>query len=171
MLSPLVRLILVLALSALGGYQLSVGRASGSLYMVIAIGLAYGYFRYGAVWAAWRAVKAVNLPRARSLISSIRYPALLSRENLAYYHLIQGLLTMHDQRFDVATDHVLQAVAGALRTSNDRSLALLILAEIKAITGEVEAAREYLGKAQETEHKPGLEDAFKRVESLIEEAG
>ena len=170
MVSPLVRLGLVALLVAVGGYQVSIDRTSGWLLLVAAGGLTYGYFRYGAVWAAWRALKAMKYDRAKALIETVNNPQLLAPQQRAYYHFTQGILRMRDSKFGIAAEHLASAAEGSLRTSNDRSVALLTLAEAKVKGGEIDVAREYLAKAKEMPHKDGLGEAIRQVESLVDEA-
>ena len=171
MFSPAIRITLIVAAIIIGSYGLSIGSSSGWIMILAAVGFAFGYFRYGAVWSAWRAIRAENFDWAKSLMSTVRYPSLLSRQTLAYYHFANGLLCMQDDRLDAATDHLLAASEGALRTSNDRCIVLLNLAWLKANAGEIESARNYLKTAGTLPHKQEVANEFSRIESLIEETG
>ena len=170
MFSPVVRFGLVTLMLALGAYRVIDGDMLGWIYILAASWLTFGYFRYGAVWAAWRALKKHDYKRAKTLISTVHNPRNLSAQQLAYYHFIHGILQMHESEYDAAAGHLVTAAEGKLRTSNDRSVVFLTLAEIKAKEGKIDFARNYLERARETPHKGALDDVISQVESLVDEA-
>lgn len=167
MFSPTIRVAIFLLLTLFGVNQLSKGESAGWIYLVSAVVIASGYFRYSNVWAAWRAAKKGDFEHAEALIAGVHYPRLLSVQSAAYYRFILGMLAARAGRTDEAIRRLEAAATGELRTSNDHSIAWLTLAEVHASVGDVAAARERLQQARETPHKEALDSMIDKVESEL----
>jgi predicted Zn-dependent protease len=129
--------------------------------------LAYGYFRYGTVWLAFRALRAGRSERARALLDQIRFPDRLRSQDRAYYELLRGNLAYERENWASARDHFLRAREHALRTPNDRSMVECALAETLLRCGDPVEARKHLELAREHAHKPELAATIRRVDALI----
>jgi ATP/maltotriose-dependent transcriptional regulator MalT len=108
-----------------------------------------------------------NSTRARALLRTIADPTKLHRQHQAYWSFLHGMLAAEDGDLRTAEAHLFTAVEGALRTQNDRCLALAGLAEVKARLGEVDAATGLLDRARQTPHKPQAEGILDRLASLL----
>jgi len=114
--------------------------------------LLWDYLRNSGVWIAFRAFRHGNLPRVRRTLAAVRWPRLLSRRSLAYYHWLRGVVDVAEGRLSAARVHLLVAATGALRTENDRSLVQCLLAELALQNGDRAAAAEHLRLANALGH-------------------
>jgi hypothetical protein len=145
-----VRLFLVAAGSAYGIYKIANGYESGYVLLFAAPLIVFGYFRYGAIRPAFKAMERGDLDVARKHIETIRFPNLLSAQSKAYYHWINGVLAAEDpDALPHAENEMRLAISGALRTSHDRCLATATLAQIVALGDDVERAMQLLADAEQ----------------------
>lgn len=161
------RMTLALLSMVAGGYFLQFGTAAAAIFFSTALLLLWNYFRQSSVWSAFRAFQQRDIARVRVLLNYVRWPRLLSKPSLAYYHWLQGVVDAADGRFKAAQVHLLVAATGDLRSSNDRCLVQCLLAEVLLQQGDREAAREHLrfaaALADHDELKPLLRSLEMRV--------
>lgn len=150
--APHQRLILVLLCAALTLMFASHASAWTVLPLLCCLLLLWDYVRNSGVWIAFRAFRQGNLPRTRRTLASVRWPRLLSRRSLAYYHWLRGVLDAADGRLQAARVHLLVAATGALRTENDRSLVQCLLAELALQVGDHKTAAEHVRLANALGH-------------------
>jgi len=159
---------LILLCIGLAAYLLAAGRSfAGAAALAIAASLAYGYFRYGTVWLAFRALRAGRSDRARALLDQIRFPDRLRSQDRAYYEMLHGMLACEREEWTTAKDHFQRAREHRLRTANDRSMVECLLAEVLLRCGDPVAAREHLELARGHFPKPEVAAAIRNVEELI----
>ena len=151
-----IRLALFAVCIGLGVYGLYTGQATAWAYLLAAVLLVYGHFRYGPVWLAWRAVRNNDLERAKRLLAGVSNPGSLRPDQSAYFSFAQGLVALNEGDLGAAVEHLTKASEGKLRTSNDRSLAVMYLSAAKFDLGEQDAARALLEKARSIPHKSGV---------------
>ena len=115
------RILLILATTAYGTYQLTVGKPVGIVLVAAAGLLVFGYFRYGPIRPAFVALQMGNMSAVERLLSTIRFPHLLNNQSKAYLHWIKGVLNaQHADRLASAEDNLRSALNLGVRTSNDR---------------------------------------------------
>jgi predicted Zn-dependent protease len=135
--------------------------------LIAACSLAYGYFRYGTVWLAFRALRAGHAGRARALLDQVAFPDYLRSQDRAYYEMLRGLLAREKEEWATAREHLQRALEGDLRTANNRSMVECALAEALLNCGESTAAREHLELARRHDHKTEMAAAIREVEEMI----
>lgn len=168
MYTPTSRIILAVACVLVGTLALVRGPAiSGWLLLGTAILVIAGYWRAGTVWLAWRAARLGNLTRAQQLLTQVPSPRRLAPQQRAYYDLLMGLTLREQGDAARARGFLEAAVAGRLRTENDRSLAHLHIAEVALVSGDVSAARAHLLKARSLSHRPEIAAALTQVETQL----
>jgi hypothetical protein len=152
------RLILIVLLTALAAWNAASARRSGTVLLLGgAAFLAWGYFRYGTVWLAWREVRRGNMRRAGGLLREVRFPSALTRAQRAYYGWALGFLSLSGRDYRNARRLLDRVDAGRLRTSNDRSILDCHRAQAAAGAGDPAAARAELERARAQPHKPGVD--------------
>lgn len=87
-----VRIFIVVAGSAYGIYKIANGYVSGYVLLFAAPLIVLGYFRYGAIRPACKAMERGDLDVARKHIETIKFPNLLSAQSKAYFHWINAVL-------------------------------------------------------------------------------
>ncbi|MFT5303015.1 MAG: hypothetical protein ACI814_003832 [Mariniblastus sp.] len=134
-------------------YELVTGTGMGYVAIAAALWLAAGYIRYGPIRPAFIALYQGKFDRARRLAESIKFPSLLSQQSQAYFHWIHGVLAFNDGDYLNADIRMRQAIAGNLRTSNDKCIAIATLAQIVAKNGQLDEANQILDDAILIPHK------------------
>lgn len=150
--TPHLRLILAMLCGALTLMFASHASPIFVLPLLSGLLLLWDYFRNSGVWIGFRAFRVGNLLRVRRSLDSVRWPHLLSRRSLAYYHWLRGVLDAADGRLQAARVHLLVAATGALHTENDRSLVQCLLAELALQEGNAASAAEHVRLANALEH-------------------
>ncbi|PKM46194.1 MAG: hypothetical protein CVV05_04265 [Gammaproteobacteria bacterium HGW-Gammaproteobacteria-1] len=150
--APHLRMTLALICGALTLMLASHASPAAAIPLLAAAALVWNYIRDGGVWIGFRAFRQGNLRRVRRSLESVRWPHLLSRSSLAYYHWLRGVLEAADGRLQAARVHLLVAAAGALRTENDRSLVQCLLAELALQEGNRTVAAEHVDLANALAH-------------------
>ena len=124
-------------------------------FTILAAGLfGYGYFKYGTVFAAFQQLKKENFDKAEKLISKIKNPNNLSKQQKSYYHFTTGIIASEKNKYDLAKSELVKALEIGLRTKNDTSIVLLNLADIEYERAEFFSAKEYLIELRNYELKP-----------------
>lgn len=168
MLTPAVRFILIILGTGLGIALINQGNWMGAFPLLAAGLLAFGHFRYGTVWLAFRALRKGDMDRADALLEKVADPNRLNAQCRAYYDWIKGVVSTARGELDQARQHLESAVGGALRTSTDRSVALCCLAEVAAKSGDEDEAREILDSARAEPHAPSVDPIISKVESMMQ---
>jgi hypothetical protein len=168
MFTPVARFSLILGCLAIGVWWLSTGEWMGIFVLFAAACFGFGYFRYGTVWLAFRALREGNIDKAENLISKVSYPSKLNSQNRAYYNWAKGAVAMRRGDFTRAKEFLELAAAGKLRTSNDRSILACFLAEIAVRNGDHTTARNQLEKARLEPHKHEVDRIISNVEKMMQ---
>lgn len=167
MLTNRTRLAVVALSLALGAWlSLRGSLMPGLLLLVAGVILGVGYFRYGPVWLAMRALGRGDADKAASHLSSISDPQRLERQSRAYFEMASGLLAASRGRSGDAERHLRRALELPLRTQNDRAVAELTLAELLVGAANAEAT-ELLDRASERSPKRRVEEEIARVRELL----
>ena len=135
---------------------------------MLAAGLfVYGYFKYGTVYAAFQQLKKENIDKAEKLISKIRNPHNLSKQQKGYYYFTTGIIASEKNEFDLAKSELTKALEIGLRTKNDTSIVLLNLANIEYERKELFSANEYLSRLKNYELKPLMKSEMDKLTEKI----
>jgi len=152
-----------------GAYVLLAGRKSGIILIAAGLALLWCHFRFGTVWMSFKALKIGEIDRAKMWIDYIAYPQFLSNQHRSYYHWIKGAIHASRENLDEAEEHLLAAMNGSLRTSNDRSVVAACLADLSLKRGDKESTLKYLEQAKEEQHGEGAETLIRKIETVINE--
>ncbi len=135
---------------------------------LIAAGLfAYGYYKYGTVYAAFQQLKKNNIQKAEKLIDKVKNPHRLTKGHKGYYHFTKGIIASEKKEWDLGFSELTKALEFGLRTKNDTSIVLLNLAEIEFERKKFQNAEGFLNKLKEFELKPLVkEEADKLMEKI-----
>ncbi len=165
MLAPRVRLALAVAAFAVGTYRLVVGDNAGLLLLAASAFLAYGYFRYGTVWLAFREVAHGNLDKAARLLGQIKRPDALAPQERAYFELASGLIGAARAQHGSAEAHLRLGLQHGLRTDNDRALAEAVLAQVLIARDALDEAREVLERASARTCRPAIAARIREMQA------
>lgn len=168
MFSTSVRLALIVAALGLGLVEVSSGHAIGYCLIAAAALLAYGHFRYGPVWLAFRALRAGDAERAARLLSQVKRPSWLSSPQRAYFEFASGALAAARGADADAEQHLRAALAHELRTDHDRCAVEVDLARLLAKRGDRVAALEVLAAASARAPRPELAEQVRQVRASLE---
>ncbi len=164
MFSNSLRLILIIISLLFGVYQFFKGELySGYLFLVAALFLIYGFFRYGSVWSAFQQIKNSKNTKVENLVNSVKYPNLLSNQQKAYYFFTKAVLEQDKNNLDEAEFFYIQAIEKGLKTSNDEAIANLNLAHIYREKKMSDLAQSRLQKTIELPHKKEVDKEIQKL--------
>jgi hypothetical protein len=146
---------------ARGGFIVPATAAVASVLFV------YGWFRYGTVVLAFRALRRGNLKRAEKMLAEIRYPNRLGPQYLSFYWWIQGALAADAGDLATARRYLELAYNGRLRTAHNHCVVACCLADLALRLGEMEQARRYLRAARTHVHRSELDPMIEKLEREI----
>lgn len=167
MFTPLARAILILISCLLIAYGFHTDHWITYWTLPVPVLFAVGYFRYGTVWLAFRAMRKGHIDRVRRLVAQIKWPSFLNSQHRAYLHWLKGSLALADGDATGACGLLQCALHGKLRTSNDRSLVACTLAELAVAKDDNASAREFLDLACSEPHRQQVDDIIAKLERAI----
>lgn len=169
MFTPLVRIILTATCLMAAIHFYSKDDFVNMSMMLLASGLfIYGYFKYGTVYAAFQQMKKNDLKKAEALISKVKNPDRLSKENKGFYYFTKGIIYLDKQELDKSHHYLTQALENGLRTENNQSIVLLNLADIEFSNKNYTEAKEYINKVKSFDLKPLIQAETIRLEGEID---
>jgi hypothetical protein len=163
MLSPRIRWLLAVGSFAFACYRLIAGDLLGLAFLALSAWLTYGYFKYSTVWMAFRAVAAGQMERAARLLQEVRRPESLGPQDRGYFELASGFVCISRAENERAEQHLRSALAGQLRSDNDRALGEAVLAQLLVARDELPEARSLLTRAAARRCRPAIAE---RIQSL-----
>lgn len=166
MFTPRVRLALAVVSFVLGCYRLIAGDYAGLVLLAASAFITYGYFKYGTVWLAFRAVARGQMEQAAGLLQQVKRPDALRAEDRSYYELASALVCASRAQNEDAERHLRSALAHPLRTENDRGLAEAVLAQLLIARDELTEARSVLDQAATRACRPAI---AQKISALREE--
>lgn len=168
MFTPIKRIILIIINLTLSIYSYFKGDFIYMFFLLIASGLLiYGYIKYETVFIAFQQIKKGNIKKAEELISKISNPYKLTKTHKSYYYLANGIIALEKQDLEKAKSDLIQSLNIGLRTENDKSIALLNLANIELLKKNYNEASEYIKKVRKLKLKQSIESATNRIEKEI----
>ena len=136
--------------------------------MLIAAGLfIYGYYRYGNVYIAFKALQIEDYAKAKKLISEIKNPELLVKGQKSYYHFSLGILASNEKKWNVSYNELVEALNIGLRTKNDTSIVLLNLANVEFNRQNFDEAMDFIAQIKEMELNPLVRSEVDKLETEI----
>jgi hypothetical protein len=167
MFPPKVRLVLILFCIVFGVSLLIKGDRLGFLPLVAAAMFGYGYWRYGTVMRAFRALRGGETSRAAELLEQIADPSRLDAGNRAYYNLIKGAFALDRGDLDGAEKFLEAAPPDQVRTSNDRGIIAWYRARVALEKGDQATAQAHLHQARQEPHKEEVDKLIADLEKKI----
>jgi hypothetical protein len=156
---------------ALGVYRLLDGDYLGLALLASSAFLAYGYFKYGTVWLAFRAVSAGQVDKAAQLLQQVKRPDTLGAQERAYFELASGFVCASRAQNQQAEQHLRVSLQNELRTQNDRALAEAILAQLLIARDELTEARSVLSQAATRDARPAIAQRIQALRDELPPAG
>ena len=141
-----------------------------AMILVSAVLLIYGHFKYGTVYIAFQELKKERYDKAEKLISKIKNPAMLSKQQKSYYHFTQGFILSNKKDWEMSYSEFTKALHLGLRTKNDTSIVLLNLANIEFERKNFEQATVFIRKVREFDLKSIIESETDKLEKEINAA-
>ncbi len=170
MFTPKLRLALAVVSFLFGAYRIALQDYNGLILLAASALLAYGYFRHGTVWLAFRAVARGQMDSAVQLLNQVKRPEALTSQDRAYYELAWGLVCASRSENERAEVHLKQALDEQLRTDNDRALAEAVFAQLLVARGERAEARSVLDRAITRQSRPVIAQRIKTLREELAEA-
>ena len=166
-----VRIALIFIASTVGSYLVAKGELIGYGLIAAAVIFAVGYFRYGPIRPAFMALQRQQFDKAQRLADTIKFPNLLGPEARAYYYWIQAVLSAQDDdNLNDAEEQMAIAIAGPLRTDNDRCVATATLAQIVFRNNEPDRALKILDDAMQIHHKDEVNTYLEQIKNEFEDS-
>lgn len=168
MFTPIVRILLIVLCCGMAILFYTKEDFVNTGLTLLAAGLfAYGYYKYGTVYAAFQQLKKNNIQKAEKLIAKVKNPHRLTKGHKSYYHFTMGIIASEKKEWDLGHSELTKALEIGLRTKNDTSIVLLNLAEIEFERQKIQKAKDFLKKLNEFELKPLVkEEADKLMEKI-----
>lgn len=163
-----IRLALIITCLAVGTVSFFYNNFVDACLIWIGAGLfAYGYFRYSSVWLLFRYLRKGRQAKAEKLLNEIKHPELLTKQQMAYYFLSKAIIETGKDNFAEAETYYKQALQTGLRTSNDKSIAILNLANPYYLTGRPSEAIVQLNQSSQFPHKPEVDMEIQKLQQAI----
>lgn len=164
MYTPFIRIILVIISIVLSiTFYIKEDYTTMLLTLFAAILFIYGYFKSGTVYAAFQQLKKEDYKKAEALLAKIKNPALLSKGQKSYYHYIKGFLAIEKKEWSIAISELNSALSIGLRTENDKSIALLNLANVEFELKNYTNVKKYIVKVREYDLKPVVKSEIDKL--------
>lgn len=128
----------------------------GSAYLLAAALFMHGQRRYATVWRAFRAFRDRDMKRVETLLSQVDRPDRLYPRHRAAYDWMKGVLAADAGDLEEAKTLLRNAVEGAIRTDQNRSIIHFHLAEIAQLQADTAGARQHLEEAKALTRDPEM---------------
>jgi len=164
MFTPVGRLALLLASAALSVWCFDQGiPVAAWMFVVAAVLVPYGHFRYGSVWLAFRQIQRGNIERGRRLLAATPNPRWLGRQERGFYHFGNGVIALRDDDLSRAEEELRRALEFSVRSTHNAAMVHVLLTRIYLDTNRVENARESLREAERLPHQSDLDAEIARL--------
>jgi len=137
----------------------------GSIILLLVGGLlAFDYFKNGTVFLAMRSLQAQDNDKTEKLLAEIKNPQWLGKFQRSYYYLLNGVLNMQKNNYQIAEGHLKNALDLGVR-AEEQAMVYMQLANIRLMKRDMRGGRMYLDKAKKSEKTP---EALKSQVSLMD---
>jgi len=164
---PKLRVPLAVSAFIAGTYVLIAGSALGLALLFVSALLAYGHFKYGTVWLAFREVARGRMDTAAQLLAQVKDPERLTLRDRAYFELAWGLLCASRAENDRAVQHLRSSLDHALPTENDCALAEAVLSQLLIARGALDEARTLIARAATRQCRPAIAERIKAIQAEL----
>ena len=165
------RVLVALASFVLGGFLIIQGSNLGLVLLALSAYLAVGYFRYGTVSLAFRAVASGNAERAAQLLDGVKNPTSLRAADRAYFELASGFVCAARAKNDAAEQHLRLALGNPLRSEDDRALAETVLAQLLVARDQRDEARTLLDCASARCRRTAVAERIRALRAELPKSG
>lgn len=144
-----IRFLLVLLFLGLGIWLHVVEGIGAAWFLyVAAFILLMTHFLFSNVSAAFIALRKGNIDNAEELIYRIKKPEWLLKQHRAYYHFTKGMIALQRNSSQEAKFDLREALNLGLRTSTDKALATLNLANLAFKDKDLELTRKLVAETE-----------------------
>ena len=163
-----VRWSIVAVLVVVGVWDLLTPSWSAVLPLAAATIMALGHWRYSTVWFAWRAFRRDDFDKVQELLARVPSYSHLTPQCRSTYDWMMGAVMLHQGSLAQARHYLERAVAGNVRTANNRSIIHLLLSRTALQQGNLELASEHLAAAAKLPHRAPVDDVIEGMAAAID---
>ena len=133
------------------------------LALVVICLLCWGYLHEGTVLMAARALKAGRYQQAEILLQDIKEPNYLGKNRRGFYEFIYGSIELQHHNYEKAEQHFQAASKLKLRSSNDRAIVWVHLANINQRKQNTVQAEIYLQQAKKLNTSARVQQVIEKI--------
>ncbi len=156
----------------LGGIALwaAYGFWYGFLFLLLGIAMLASYLLLGTIQSAASMMQTHGIDEAEERLGLTFFPKLLYTPNRAYRHFLRGTFAMQRKDYETAEAELHLAQGVGLPSDNEKAMALLQLANIRAVKGNFKGAEVFIRQAKELKvTEPMLKEQLKEFESAVKQ--
>ena len=161
----------LIAVLLIGGIVVSFlpyGLAWSWLLLIPGIVLLVGYFLLGTIGPASKALQKGDLEGAEKQLSYTWKPNWMLKWNRGTFHFIKGSIATQRKDFELAEDHMTQALNIGLPSDDFTAQVYLVLAQIAASKGKRTQAKNYIRSAKKCKvTEPMVVQGIKELEQQL----
>ncbi len=162
---------LLIAVLLIGGIIVSFmpyGLAWSWLLLIPGIVLLAGYFMFGTLASASKAVQMNDLDKAEEQLKWTWKPNWMLKMNRGVYHFLLGSISMNRRDMTSAETHMQNALTVGMPTGDYTAQIYLFLAQMAATKNKMQVAKNYIKEAKACDvSEPQVKDAIKQLEKQI----
>lgn len=162
---------LLIAVLLIGGIIVSFmpyGLAWSWLLLIPGIVLLAGYFMFGTLASASKAVQMNDLDKAEEQLKWTWKPNWMLKMNRGVYHFLLGSISMNRRDTASAEIHMQNALNAGMPTGDYTAQIYLFLAQMAATKNKMQLAKNHIKEAKACDvSEPQVKDAIKQLEKQI----
>lgn len=162
---------LLIAVLLIGGIIVSFmphGLAWSWLLLIPGIVLLVGYFMFGTLASASKAVQMNDLDKAEAQLKWTWKPNWMLKMNRGVYHFLLGSISMNRGDRAEAETHMQNALDAGMPTGDYTAQIYLFLAQMAATKNKMQLAKNHLKEAKACDvNEPQVKDAIKQLEKQM----
>ncbi len=162
---------LLIAVLLIGGIVVSFlpyGLAWSWILLIPGIVLLVGYFLFGTLASAARAVERGDLDHAEEQLKWTWKPNWMLKMNRGVYHFLLGSIQMHRKDFNQAEVHMKDALEVGMPTGDYTAQIYLALVQMAANKNKLQLAKNYLKEAKNCQvTEPQITAAIQQIEKQL----
>ncbi len=124
-------------------------------------------FKHEKIIMALYYLRKQDLPKAEAQLNKIKAPEKLIKSQEAYYHYLNGLISMQQKGIGKSEKFFVKALQLGLRLKEDQAVAKLNLAGIAMSKRKKKDAEMYLAQAKKLDTKKLLADQIKMLKTQL----
>lgn len=155
-------------LFAFSVYQfILVNIGTGILFLLLSGIVVLTLFRHERIILALYHLRKQDMTKAQLQLDKISAPEKLIKSQEAYYHYLNGLISMQQRGIGKSEKYFAKALQLGLRMEEDQAVAKLNLAGIYLSKRKKREAEQYLNQAKKLDKKKLLEDQIKMLRAQL----